>query len=473
MQTINLNLIPGGVMPVVNLTQFDEGRQFALAIYDGANAVDLSSASLLISGRKQDETAFSYGQADTVKGNYVISVNANVVTIRNTLQMAAVSGEVVATLTIKKSASDESTLNFVMRVQENPLNGVDISDTEIPGIIALAEEQVGQAEAWATGEIDGVPVPSDAPQYENSAEYWAGIAQLAAQGGLKWKGSCAFASIPTTGMEVGDMWNITDDFTTDNRFAEGAGISVKAGTNIAWDGEHWDLLATGSPVALPTGGVAGQVVVKKSSANQDAEWGQGIYFFSTLAAAQAAVSGGLVPDGATVMVDEIGGNGVLPAIATLNDVQLTSLADGQMLRYDQASGKWKNKAIDSAISTGSTNPVQNSTIAAALANGRISFGVDGNGNWGYKKDGADTVYPFSSGNTVCRVVFTANVSTLDLINRYYITSRLSGHDLSEIKGVYGSITAFNSSSDIVGHYVIIPIREFCGRADGRQYMRLL
>ena len=445
MQTVNLNLIPGSVTPVINLSQFDEGRQFALAIYDGSTAADLSTAQILISGKKNDETAFSYGQSDTVKGNYVIAVNNNVVTIRNTLQMAAVAGEVIATLTIKKSESDVSTLNFLIFVQESPIAGVDISDTEIPGIIALAQAQADEAEAWATGEIDGVPVPSDAPQYQNSAEYWAGISEQYAQGGLKWKGDCTFAQIPTTGMTVGDMWNITDAFTTDARFKEGAGISVKAGTNIAWDGAYWDLLSTGAPVALPTGGVQGQTIVKRSSTDGDAEWGQGIYFFSTLAAAQAAVSGDTVPDGATVMVDEIGGNGVLPAIANLNDVQLTSLADGQMLRYDQASGKWKNKAVDSAISTGSTNPVQNSTIAAALANGRISFGVDGNGNWGYKKDGADTVYPFKS----------EPGSVTSILNYAYCAKYVSG-----LAPAVGGYPGGNWGADKIGKMFVLTATQF-------------
>lgn len=397
MQSINLNMIPGGVMPVINLTQFDEGRDFALVILNGAQAADLAGATLLISGKKNDDTAFSYGQSDTVKGNYVISVNNNTVTIRNTLQMAAASGEVIATLTIKKSAADVSTLNFRIMVQEHPLDGVDISNTEIPAIIALAQEQADEAEAWATGEIDGTPVPPTAPQYENSAEYWAGQAQQAVQGGLHFAGSCTFAQIPTTGMEEGDMWDITDSFTTDNRFREGSGVQCKAGTNIAWDGTYWDLLATGSPKALPTGGIAGQFIVKNSSTDQDADWGSGIYHFATEAAAQAALAGGTIPNGATVLVDEIGGGTLqAPAISNLADVTITTIADGQMLVYDNASGKWKNKNIDSAISTSSNNPVRNSTIAAALANGRISFGVDANGKFGYKKDGADTVYPFNS-----------------------------------------------------------------------------
>lgn len=397
MQSINLNMIPGGVMPVINLTQFDEGRDFALVILNGAQAADLTGATLLISGKKNDDTAFSYGQSDTVKGNYVIAVNNNIVTIRNTLQMAAASGEVIATLTIKKSAADVSTLNFRIMVQEHPLDGVDISETEIPSIIALAQEQADEAEAWATGEIDGVPVPSTAPQYENSAEYWAQQAQLAVQGAVHFEGACTFAQIPTTGMKQGDMWNITDAFTTDSRFREGVGVPCKAGTNIAWDGTYWDVMATGSPLALPTGGIAGQFIVKQSSTDQDADWGSGIYHFANEAAAQAALSGGTIPNGATVLVDEIGGGTLqAPAISNLADVTITTIADGQILVYDNASGKWKNKNIDSAISTSSNNPVRNSTIAAALANGRISFGVDANGKFGYKKDGADTVYPFKS-----------------------------------------------------------------------------
>lgn len=451
MQSINLNMIPGGVMPVINLTQFDEGRDFALVILNGAQAADLTGATLLISGKKNDDTAFSYGQSDTVKGNYVIAVNNNTVTIRNTLQMAAASGEVIATLTIKKSAADVSTLNFRIMVQEHPLDGVDISETEIPAIIALAQEQADEAEAWATGEIDGVPVPSTAPQYENSAEYWAGLAQQAAQGGLHFTGSCTFAQIPTTGMEVGDMWDITDAFTTDNRFREGAGVDCRPGTNIAWDGTYWDLLATGSPKALPTGGIAGQFLVKQSSTDQDADWGSGIYHFANEAAAQAALAGGTIPNGATVLVDEIGGGTLqAPAISNLADVTITTIADGQMLVYDNASGKWKNKNIDSAISTSSNNPVRNSTIAAALANGRISFGVDANGNFGYKKDGADTVYPFKSGGVKVQEINNGSsfvsVTESDLVNGYALTVPSDLYNnFDDIRGFYGRFIGLGAS----------------------------
>ena len=62
------------------------------------------------------------------------------------------------------------------------------------------------------------------------------------------KGSIAFASLPTTAEGlVGDVYNITDAFTTTAAFVEGAGQSYPAGTNVVCVKEgsayKWDVLA--------------------------------------------------------------------------------------------------------------------------------------------------------------------------------------------------------------------------------------
>ena len=109
------------------------------------------------------------------------------------------------------------------------------------------------AEAWAVGTRGGQQIPSTDPAYNNHARYWAGQAEQFAQGGLIYKGSIAFANIPVSGMKVGDMYNITDDFTTDNRFQEGAGKLVKAGTNIAWNSNSkWDAMVALGIDTVPT-----------------------------------------------------------------------------------------------------------------------------------------------------------------------------------------------------------------------------
>lgn len=51
--------------------------------------------------------------------------------------------------------------------------------------------------------------------------------------GINFKGSCSFAEIPSfTDTLAGDVWNITDEAYTDNRFVEGAGKPINAGDDI-------------------------------------------------------------------------------------------------------------------------------------------------------------------------------------------------------------------------------------------------
>lgn len=62
------------------------------------------------------------------------------------------------------------------------------------------------------------------------------------------KGSSAFASLPTPAKElVGDVYNVTDEFTTTDSFVEGAGKKYPAGTNVVCvsDGDtyKWDVLS--------------------------------------------------------------------------------------------------------------------------------------------------------------------------------------------------------------------------------------
>ncbi len=47
-------------------------------------------------------------------------------------------------------------------------------------------------------------------------------------------GTVAFAAIPTPSADVlGNVYNISDGFTTDDRFVDGAGQKIPAGTNVA------------------------------------------------------------------------------------------------------------------------------------------------------------------------------------------------------------------------------------------------
>lgn len=167
MQTADLQIAPGGVKPVIHVSQYDEGRQFSLRLFDGSTPYNPPAGSLIfVNGEKPDGKGFSYSDN--------VSVSGNLVTITTTIQMTLLEGTVRCELRIYKNGLNIGTVNFDMVVEHSPLNeNTPISETEIPAIIALAEEQELDAEAWAKGTRNGVPVLPTDPTYDNNAKWWA------------------------------------------------------------------------------------------------------------------------------------------------------------------------------------------------------------------------------------------------------------------------------------------------------------
>lgn len=265
-QEFDLNLIPSSAPVVVHVNQYDTGTGRLIAtLYEG-NEPYSPNGTAVIQGTKPDGHGFQYSA----------TLNGNVVTADLTEQMSPVAGDVRAQIVVTESSGVTGTFVFIMRVQPSALpSDTDMSESDYQYIeeaireaqeavetaqeatetaqeavqraqeaIAETQENAETSEAWAQGTRGGIPVDPTDPTYEHNAEYWAQYAERYAQGGLHYKGSIPFADIPTTGMREGDMYNITDDFTTDSRFEEGAGIEVKGGTNIAWNSNNkWDVLA--------------------------------------------------------------------------------------------------------------------------------------------------------------------------------------------------------------------------------------
>ncbi len=75
-----------------------------------------------------------------------------------------------------------------------------------------------------------------------------GKIDAAVSSAYKVKGSIAFASLPTPAKaEEGNVYNVSDAFTTTDAFVEGAGTKAAAGTNVVCvkvgSAYKWDLLA--------------------------------------------------------------------------------------------------------------------------------------------------------------------------------------------------------------------------------------
>ena len=131
-QNIDINLIPGGVPPIVHASQFDsQTNAVTFTLYQGSNLFSLpSGAGVVVNGKKPDNTAFTYNAA---------SASGNTVKINVTKQMCAVAGDVVCELRISTSNADVGTANFILRVEKSPLDDSVISETVLPLIEQAAE----------------------------------------------------------------------------------------------------------------------------------------------------------------------------------------------------------------------------------------------------------------------------------------------------------------------------------------------
>jgi hypothetical protein len=185
-QTINLNLIPGGVMPVVHLSQYDQDVDGSLIfnIYNGMIPYDLTGGVAHIQGHKPDDTIFDY--ECTVHDTYV--------TAATEYQMTVMAGQYPAELRISKDGSAVGTLNFIFAVEPSTATGADLSHTDIPDLMLEIEQAVvasaahaesaetseENAEAWAVGQRNGTDVPDTDPTYHNNSKYYAGQASTSA-----------------------------------------------------------------------------------------------------------------------------------------------------------------------------------------------------------------------------------------------------------------------------------------------------
>ena len=135
-QTINLNMVPGAVCPVIHVNQYDnDSGALRFNLFQGSAFQIPSGSSVVINGTKPDGYGFSYSA----------SFSGNVVTADLTQQMTAVAGEVKCELRITKDSDVIGTQNFTLMVEPAALDdSTIISDSDIPAI-ANAEQYAAEA----------------------------------------------------------------------------------------------------------------------------------------------------------------------------------------------------------------------------------------------------------------------------------------------------------------------------------------
>lgn len=198
-QEFNLNMIPDSEPVVVHVNQYDtEDGRFVIHLYNGDTPYTPTNATVLIEGCKPDGNVFAYGPS------HGVSISGNTVTAPCLIQMTAVKGRTMTNLIVKENGASTGTFVFWLDVQETPLDRAILSETEIPAIVALAEEQAERSEAWAVGTKNGHPVSATDPTFDNNAKYWAEQAASSVTGVASFNGRSG-SVLPMAGDYNSDM----------------------------------------------------------------------------------------------------------------------------------------------------------------------------------------------------------------------------------------------------------------------------
>jgi len=112
-QTIDLNLVPGAVLPVVNVSQYDSAYLINFRLYNGSQRFDIPTAvNLRMDMTKPDK----HGVSAVVSKNSAIP---SMCYVGLTEQMTAVAGDCICEIVLIHNTDNKriGTINFIMRVE--------------------------------------------------------------------------------------------------------------------------------------------------------------------------------------------------------------------------------------------------------------------------------------------------------------------------------------------------------------------
>lgn len=268
-QTYDLNLIPGGQIVNVHVSQYDVGRTIIFYLLDGAATfTPPSGTTALIEGTKPDKKGFSI----------TASVSGNTASFTTTQNMCAVAGKTVCEFRLKQGTRNIGTANFILDVERAGLaDDVDLSTSELAPYMDAAKKSADAAAASAT----------EAAGSASTARQAASTASAAATTATNYGNLAKSYAVGGTGTRTGE--------DTDNAkyYAGKAAASVAQGTQVTFTmrGGHVYVQQT------IEGEVQPEQDLGEVTSTPD-------YVFDTVDEMNVAIAAGTVEDGATCYVRE-------------------------------------------------------------------------------------------------------------------------------------------------------------------------
>lgn len=151
-ENFTLDMAPGGIAPVLNVSQGDTGRAYTADMYWGGASYDVSGLTVRLRGRKRDNTVFDYA-LPAPSGTKVAF------DLEDKEQITIIPGNVECELVFTDSNSRVvGTADFVIIVEESPYDPNAISESEVTGLVDLIGDQIGGAvDDWMETEAPTSP----------------------------------------------------------------------------------------------------------------------------------------------------------------------------------------------------------------------------------------------------------------------------------------------------------------------------
>jgi hypothetical protein len=136
------------------------------------------------------------------------------------------------------------------------------------------------------------------------------------------------------------------------------------------------------------------------------------------------------------------------------------VGSGDVYTKAEADAKFETQTHASNTYETITNVTNKNNLKLAVNGGgaAIRFGIDGNGNYGYVKDGADTVYPFSSGfnpsNVEGNVINSTSPVTLNTSGKHYVLITLIYYSIPGVESSVNMSNLTGATSTVVSKSII-------------------
>lgn len=291
--------------------------------------------------------------------------------------------------------------------------------TSIEGDITELQGSLGSAE----GDITAVTNALDAHKADYDNPHKVTAAQLGLATVYKYKGSVeTYANLPTSGQQVGDVYNVKQADPDHN---------IEAGDNVAWDGEKWDILAGDTDLSGYAQLNAANTFTAANTFNSNI----------VVRAATAAGSAGIItlgekPSSKTAQCSiNAPGNGNLIFQASENGI--VALQSGSVLQWSVVSDEANTKTSAylhsnlAATYTPATGVVWegNANTATKLATARTINGVPFDGTQNITIEaGQGTFLPLTGGTVTGPIYLPSTTPTTDTqaVTKKYVDDSVAG-----------------------------------------------